>query len=136
MLYGELIRNHYRQPRNYGSLERPDIAHEDVNPLCGDRIRIEATVDNHERIAQIRFRGDACIISQAASSILTEMVKGLPIEAIEALGPPEILKALEAPIRPARIKCAVLPLEILQSGVASYRRLHPVKQHAGSQNGT
>lgn len=136
MLYGELIRDHYRQPRNYGSLEHPDIKYEDVNPLCGDRIRIEATVDSHERIAQIRFRGDACIISQAASSILTEMVKGWSIDAIEALGPSEILKALEAPIRPARIKCAVLPLEILQSGVASYRRLQAVKQDARSQNGT
>jgi nitrogen fixation NifU-like protein len=136
MLYGELIRDHYRQPRNYGSLEHPDIKYEDVNPLCGDRIRIEATVDSHERIAQIRFRGDACIISQAASSILTEMVKGWSIDAIEALGPSEILKALEAPIRPARIKCAVLPLEILKSGVASYRRLQAVKQDARSQNGT
>ena len=136
MLYGELIRDHYRQPRNYGSLEQPDIKREDVNPLCGDRIRIEATLDSHERIAQIKFRGDACIISQAASSILTEMVKGWPIDAIDALGSPEFLKALEAPIRPARVKCAVLPLEILQSGVASYRRLHAVKQHARSQNGT
>jgi nitrogen fixation NifU-like protein len=135
MLYGELIRDHYRQPRNYGSLERPDIAHEDVNPLCGDRIRIEATVDSDERIEQIRFRGDACVIGQASGSILTEMVKGWSIEAIEALGPPEILKALEAPIRPARIKCAVLPLEILQSGIASYRRLHPVSEDADFQNG-
>jgi nitrogen fixation NifU-like protein len=107
-------------------LENPDIRHEDVNPLCGDRIRIEAKLDPHQKIAEIRFRGDACMISQAAGSILTEMVKGWPIEAIETLERAEILKALEAPIRPARIRCALLPLEILQSGIASYRRLHTV----------
>ncbi|MBI3803079.1 MAG: iron-sulfur cluster assembly scaffold protein [Nitrospirae bacterium] len=126
MLYGGRIQEHARQPRNVGSLENPDIRHEEVNPLCGDRIRIEAKLDDHHRIAEIRFRGDACMICQAAGSILTEMVNGWPIETIEALKPADLLNALEAPIRPARVKCALLPLEILQSGVASYRHLHPV----------
>ncbi|HZR46266.1 MAG TPA: iron-sulfur cluster assembly scaffold protein [Candidatus Manganitrophaceae bacterium] len=122
-LYGDLIQEHARRPRNVGSLENPDIRREDVNPLCGDRIRIEAILDGEQRIAEIKFYGDACMISQAAGSILTEKVKGWPMEAIEALGEPEFLKVLEAPIRPARIKCAMLPLEILQSGIAAYRRL-------------
>lgn len=125
-MYGGRIQEHARHPRNVGTLEHPDIQHEDVNPLCGDRIRIEAVLDRHHRISEIRFRGDACMISQAAGSILTEMVKGWPIEKIEALKEPEILKALETPIRPARIKCALLPLEILQSGIASYRHVHTV----------
>ncbi|WP_320412461.1 iron-sulfur cluster assembly scaffold protein [Candidatus Manganitrophus noduliformans] len=120
------MQEHARRPRNVGSLENPDIRHEEVNPFCGDRIRIEAILDCHRRVAEIRFRGDACMISQAAGSILTEMIKGWPIEAIERLKEADLLKALEAPLRPARIKCALLPLEILQSGVASYRRLHAV----------
>lgn len=66
------------------------------------------------------------MICQAAGSVLTEMVKGWPIETIEALQPSDLLKALDAPIRPARVKCALLPLEILQSGIASYRHLHAV----------
>jgi nitrogen fixation NifU-like protein len=125
-VYGERIEENARRPRNVGSLENPDIRHEDVNPLCGDRIRIEAILDGEQRIAEIKFRGDACMISQAAGSILTEMVKGWTIEAIEALKEPEILNALEAPIRPARVPCALLPFEILRSGIASYRRLHAV----------
>lgn len=125
-MYGGVIQEHARQPRNVGSLECPDFRHEDVNPLCGDRIRIEATLDSRQRIAEIKFRGDACMICQAAGSILTEMVKGWPIETIEALKPSDLLKALDAPIRPARVKCALLPLEILQSGIASYRHLHAV----------
>lgn len=124
-MYGERIHEHARQPRNVGSIGDPDIRHEAVNPLCGDRIRIEARVEG-ERIAEIKFRGDACMISQAAGSILTEMVKSWPVEAVEALNQPEFLNALGAPVRPARIRCALLPLEILQSGIASYRRLHAV----------
>jgi len=125
-LYGERIQEHARRPRNVGSIEAPDIRNEAVNPLCGDRIRIEAKLDREQRIAEIKFRGDACMISQAAGSILTEMVKAWPVEAIEALNQLEFLNALGAPIRPARLRCALLPLEILQSGIASYRRLHPV----------
>jgi nitrogen fixation protein NifU and related proteins len=121
-LYGDLVYEHGRHPRNVGSLENPDIRHEAVNPLCGDRIRIEAILDCEARIEEIRFRGDACMISQAAGSILTEMVKGWRIEAVEILGEADLLKALAAPLRPARVKCALLPLEILQSGIAAYRR--------------
>lgn len=130
MLYGELIREHYRNPRNYGSLERPDIVHEDMNPLCGDRIRIEVKVGLDEQVADIRFRGDACMISLAASSILTEMVKEWRLTAVCAIWPSELLQALEVQIRPARLKCALLPLEILQTGIASYQSLHRVGEHA------
>lgn len=130
MLYGELIREHYRHPRNYGSLERPDIVHEDVNPLCGDRIRIEVKVGLDEQVADIRFRGDACMISLAASSILTEMVKERRLTAVCALWPSELLQALGVQIRPARRKCALLPLEILQTGIASYQSLRRVGEHA------
>lgn len=66
------------------------------------------------------------MISQAAGSILAEMVKGWPLDAIEALNQSAFLKAFKAPIRPARIQCAPLPLDILQSGLASYRHLHLV----------
>ncbi|TAK07271.1 MAG: iron-sulfur cluster assembly scaffold protein [Candidatus Manganitrophaceae bacterium] len=126
MLYGEHIQEHARRPRNVGSLENPDVRHEAVNPLCGDRIRIEAKLDQDQKISEIRFRGDACMIGQAAGSILTEMVKGWPIETVEALKPSDLLNALETPVRPARVQCALLPLDILQSGIASYRRLHRV----------
>lgn len=72
------------------------------------------------------------MISQAAGSILTETVKGWSIDAIEALKQPEFLAAFETPIRPARMKCALLPLEILQAGIASYRRFHTVSQDVRS----
>ncbi len=123
--FSERILEHYRHPRNCGSLEAPDIRHEDVNPLCGDRVRIELALDGEERVREARFRADSCIITAAASSILTEMVSGWTLTAIEELKPPRLLEALEAEIRPARLQCALLPLDVMKAGIAAYRHRIP-----------
>lgn len=122
--YGGQILEHYRHPRNAGSLPDPDISYEDVNPLCGDRIRIMLKLAAGETVEAARFRADGCIISQAASSLLTEMVTGRRLDEIEALAPETLLQALQSELRPARIKCALLPYEILQTGIKEYRREH------------
>lgn len=122
--YGGRILEHYRHPRNAGSLPDPDISYEDVNPLCGDRIRIMLKLAAGETVDAARFRADGCIISQAASSLLTEMVTGWRLDEIETLAPETLLQALQWKLRPARIKCALLPYEILQTGIKEYRREH------------
>lgn len=119
--YGEVIFEHFRHPRNYGSLEAPDISYEDVNPMCGDRVRIELAVDPEGRVREARFQGDLCVIAKAAGSVLTEMIGGWTLQAIEELAEGRLLDALQAEIRPARLKCALLPLGALQAGVAAYR---------------
>lgn len=119
--YGDVIFEHFRHPRNYGSLEDPDIRHEDVNPFCGDRVRIELTIGLEGKVSAARFQGDLCIIAKAAGSILTEMITGWTLEAIEQLAGEQLIDALHADIRPARLPCALLPLGTLQSGVNAYR---------------
>ena len=116
--YGEVILEHSRHPRNYGSLESPDIRHEDVNPFCGDRVRIEVTMAEDDTVREARFQGDLCVIAKAASSLLTEMITGAPVDAIDEQ---QLLRALDAEIQPARRKCALLPLTVLQSGVGEWR---------------
>ena len=123
--YGEVIQQHFRQPRNYGSLEAPDIRHEDVNPFCGDRVRIEVSIAPDQTVALARFQGDLCMIAKAAASLLTEMITGMPIARLHTLGEREVIEALGAEIQPARRNCALLPLSVLQSGVASWRAAHP-----------
>jgi len=118
--YSETIVEHFRHPRNYGALPAPAVAYEDVNPLCGDRIRIELSVSAEQTIAAVRFRGDSCIISRAAASILTELIQGRTFQEVVALPQEVLLTALHTPIRPARLKCALLPLHILQAGIAAY----------------
>ena len=121
-LYGERILEHFRHPRNYGSLDAPDIRHEEVNPLCGDRVRIEVSIGADGTIAAARFQGDLCMIAKAASSLLTEMIAGMPVDGIEHFPERRLLDALESEIPPARLKCALLPLEGLRSGVAAWQK--------------
>ena len=118
--YSETIFEHFRRPRNYGALLAPEVAYEDVNPLCGDRIRIELHVSADQTIAVVRFRGDSCIISRAAASILTELIQGRTLQEVRVLPQEVLLTALHTTIRPARMKCALLPLHVLQAGIAAY----------------
>ena len=117
--YGDVIREHSQHPRNHGSLEAPDIRHEDVNPFCGDRVRIEVILSAGEIVREARFEGDLCVIAKAASSLLTEMITG---ERVDAIDEARLLHALHVEIQPARLKCALLPLTVLQAGVAGWRR--------------
>lgn len=114
-IYRENILDHYRNPRNHGTLEHPDITYEDSNPLCGDRIRIDLKVEDG-RIADIKFSGRGCAISQAAASILTEMVEGESLDQIRTLSAQDLLDELGIPISPARVKCALLGLKVLKTG--------------------
>src|SRR5206468_177283 len=120
LLYSETIVEHFRHPRNYGALPAPDVAYEDVNPLCGDRLRIELNVSVDQTIDVIRFRGDSCIISRAAASILTELIQGRTLQEVAVLPQEILLTALNTTVRPARMKCALLPLHVLQAGIATY----------------
>jgi len=116
-LYGEVISEHFRRPRNQGSFERADAWHEELNPLCGDRVRIELRL-SEGRIAEARFRGDACMVTIASASLLTERVRGLSMAEASRLSRDEVLSALQTELRPARVPCALLPLEALRGALA------------------
>ena len=120
-LYSEIILNHFRHPRNYGSLPAPDISYEDFNPLCGDRIRIELKLKNQSVVEDVRFRGDGCAISIAAASLLTDLIVGIDIGALEAISDGRLISALESDIKPSRAQCALLPLEALRAGLREYK---------------
>ena len=120
-LYSEVILDHFRNPRNYGSLPSADIVHEDVNPLCGDRIRIELAI-SRGIVEAARFKGNGCAISLAAASLLTELIVGAEIDREELISNEELLSSLESDIKPARMKCALLPLDVLRSGVEIYKQ--------------
>jgi len=118
--YGDVIQEHFRHPRNYGSLDAPDVRQEGFNPFCGDRMRIELSLAGGVIVAA-RFQGDLCMISKAASSLLTELLEGLPLESIADLDERRLLDAMHADIRPARLQCVRLPIETLKTGVEAWR---------------
>ena len=115
-IYRELILDHNKNPRNKGMLEHPQFTYEDVNPLCGDEIRMDVQTDG-ERVTDIRFSGRGCAISQAAASILTEMVEGQMLDDVKAISREDLLDELGVPISPARMKCAMLGLKVLKAGI-------------------
>ena len=115
-LYGKVIDEHAKRPRNRGALEAPDAAHEDVNPLCGDRIRIELRLEDG-RIAEARFGGTACMVATASASLLTEIVRSLLPSEAAALPLDRIVSEMHAELRPARLSCAELPLSVLRGAV-------------------
>lgn len=115
-LYREIILDHYRNPRNKGTLDPADYSYEDTNPLCGDEVRIDLRVKNGV-VDEVRFTGRGCAISQASASMLTEMIDGQPLDDVKALTKDDLLEELGVPISPARMKCALLPLKVLKAGV-------------------
>jgi nitrogen fixation NifU-like protein len=114
--YRQNILDHYQNPRNFGTLDRPDISAEDSNPLCGDKIRIDLLVKNGT-IEDVRFSGVGCSISRAAASMLTEEVRGKTLEEVKAIGRDEVLEMLGIELGPVRLKCALLALKTLKVGV-------------------
>jgi nitrogen fixation NifU-like protein len=125
-LYSEVLLDHFRHPRNFGSLPAPDIVYEDVNPLCGDRIRFELTLRDNV-VAAARFRGDGCAICMAAASLLTELAIGSDIDQGDVVANETLLSSLQSDIKPSRLQCVFLPLEVLRSGVKIYRRTQALR---------
>ena len=119
LLYGERISEHWKHPRNQGALLAPDVSQEELNPLCGDRIRLELQVAGGQ-VTAARFRGDACMVATASASLLTELLIGLPVAEAAALPRERLLAAIGTPLRPARVACAMLALTALHGGLARY----------------
>ena len=132
-LYQEMILDHYRRPRNKGTLENPDASVEMKNPLCGDEIGLQVAFDG-DQITDVKFSGRGCSISQASASMMTQLLKGKTraeidsirtrfrdlmlgaAEATDELGP---LRALAGVARfPARVKCALLAWNALESALS------------------
>jgi nitrogen fixation NifU-like protein len=115
-LYRQYILEHYREPRNHGHLDQPDIHAGDTNPLCGDRVELDLRLEG-DRVVEVRFAGRGCAISQASASMLTERIEGATLEELRALKPDEVFEMLGVEIGPARQRCALLSLRVLHQGV-------------------
>ena len=123
-LYREEILDHYRNPRNAGTLDPNDFTYEDLNPLCGDEIRVDGRVRDG-RLSEVRFSGRGCAVSQASASILMELVEGQSLEDVAAMTNDDLLEELGIPVSAARMKCAMLGLHVLRAGLSSYQAEHP-----------
>jgi nitrogen fixation NifU-like protein len=117
-LYSEVILEHSKYPSNYGTLEHASVSHEEHNPLCGDRIRIEMHIQD-DIIQAIKFSGEGCAISQASASMLTEAIAGKSVEEAKTFNKDDMLELIGIPLdkNPMRLKCALLALKAFKMGL-------------------
>jgi len=117
-LYREIIVENYRHPKNFGHLKKPDVVYEKANTLCGDKMRIELSIDKKtKKVSDIKFSGEGCAISIATASMLTAKLKGQSISFLQSLSKDDILKIIGIDLSPTRLKCALLPLEAIQEAI-------------------
>ncbi|HEX5814372.1 MAG TPA: iron-sulfur cluster assembly scaffold protein [Methylomirabilota bacterium] len=116
-LYGDVIRERWRRPRFRGELAGATATAEDVNPLCGDRVRMQLRVEDG-RVQAVRFAGDSCAICTASADVVAELVEGRSRGEAAALAASDVLAVLQADVRPTRMRCVTLPLTVLARALA------------------
>jgi nitrogen fixation NifU-like protein len=134
-LYREQILDHYKNPRSHGALEDADARAEGMNPLCGDEIAIAvAFADDGDTIREVAFEGRGCAISQAATSMLMEMVKGRKASEVATMPKDDLLDEIGIPLTPIRLKCAILGLGVLKVALHKSKGTPLPEEWAGSSD--
>jgi nitrogen fixation NifU-like protein len=139
-LYGAVILDHYRNPRNRHPVPDPDVEAQDFNPFCGDRVGVQTKLDPHGLVTEVGFHAEGCSIIQASASMMTEAMAGKSLDQLEELvsrfrqmmqgqlpwdeegadlGDLAALQVVR--LYPVRIKCALLPWTTLEEGIDRWR---------------
>ncbi len=133
-MYREVILDHYRTPRNHGVLDPSDAVAEGQNPLCGDEVTVSVRFGADDIIESVGFEGRGCAISQAATSMLTDIVKGRSAQEVAVMPKEELLDEIGIPLSPVRLKCALLGMGVLK--VALHRaKGTPLPEEWGTSSG-
>ena len=117
VLYSDVIRERWRRPRHRGELPGATAMAEDVNPLCGDRVRLSVQVAK-DTIEAVRFTGDSCAICTASADVVAELATGRSTRDAARLGTEEVLEVLRSDVRPTRMRCVTLPISVLGMALA------------------
>jgi len=115
-IYAENILEHFRHPRNKGTLTGATVKHEEANHACGDTVAISLQIKNG-KILRTQWEGTGCAISQAAMSLLSERLVGMNIETAAQLHKKDVLELLGIPVSTRRMKCALLCLHTLKNAL-------------------
>lgn len=118
-IYQDHILDHYEDPYHRGKCEHCTHCHEDNNPLCGDRVRMELHINDHGQLREVFFDGEGCCISQAAASMLVERFDGRSIDEVRQFSADAMLELFGAKLTPNRQKCCLLPWRVLQAAIYS-----------------
>ena len=115
--YREIIIDHYKNPAHRGQLEQKDYSFEDENPLCGDFIHVDLTLDENQKVKDAVFSGHGCAISLASADLLLDTIRGKTLDEVKMLNKQNVLDLLGIELSPVRLKCALLPLKVVKAAV-------------------
>jgi len=132
-MYQENILDHYSSPRNKGKLDHADLRAKERNPLCGDEIEIFVSLDAERKIAEVKFEGQGCAISQAAMSMLSLELPGKTLEELERMTPEDVKELVVVPLSPVRLKCAVLSLQTAHKALREYKLQQVAGTHGAAR---
>jgi nitrogen fixation NifU-like protein len=116
-LYTDVIRERWRRPRHRGELPSATAVAEDVNPLCGDRVRLAVQVAD-DTVQAVRFTGDSCAICTASADVVAELATGRSTGAAASLATEDVLEVLRSDVKPTRLRCVALPISVLGMALA------------------
>jgi len=133
-MYREVILDHYKSPRNHGILDPNDVVAEGQNPLCGDEITVSVRFGEGDVIESVGFEGRGCAISQAATSMLTDLVIGRTVQDVALMPKEELLEEIGIPLTPVRLKCALLGLGVLKVALHKSKGT-PLPEEWGTSSG-
>ncbi len=123
MAYSDKVVDHYRNPRNIGSLDRnaPNVGTGIVGaPECGDVMKLQVQVDEHDRIVDAKFKTFGCGSAIASSSLATEWLKGRTIDEALEIKNTDIVQELALP--PVKIHCSVLAEDAIRAAIADVQK--------------
>jgi nitrogen fixation NifU-like protein len=120
VVYSDVIRERWRRPRFRGDVPGATAVAEDVNPLCGDRVRVSVRLDGPS-VAAVRFVGDACAICLASADVVAELAEGRTRDEAAALKTEDVLTVLQSDVRPTRMRCVTLPIGVLATALGRTR---------------
>lgn len=118
-LYRENVLDHYKNPRNFGNMEKPSSSYKDSNPLCGDEVEFQLKIEGG-KIKDVKYHGQGCAISQASASMLSEKLIGMELEKAMKLSKDEIQEWIGTQLTASRLKCALLPLAVAKAAIHEY----------------
>ena len=125
-IYRENIIDHYRNPRNFGEIKNANVEHSELNPVCGDMIKLFLKFEN-KKVKEAKFKGNGCAISMAATSMLTERLIGKTAEEIKKFTKDDVFEMLGIELGVVRIKCGLLCLNTLMKGVEQMEGRNGIK---------
>lgn len=116
-LYSETLLDHYEHPHHAGTLKRPHAHVVQHNPTCGDTIEVDISLNKDKTVKDIAFVGSGCVLSQACTSILSDMVTGKDIKEIQKMTAADIEEVIGIKLTPSRVNCATLGLTALKKAI-------------------